>query len=98
MAAELDAHKPTRVICAAGLTGRPNVDWCETNQAAVIRVNVCGTLALADVCEQRGSTIPTHLYACARRGTFSTHIIIIHNTYLDFFSCFSFHQQIFPAK
>ena len=32
MEAELDEHKPTRVLCAAGLTGRPNVDWCETNQ------------------------------------------------------------------
>ena len=28
--AELDQHKPTRVINAAGVTGRPNVDWCES--------------------------------------------------------------------
>jgi len=32
MEEELELHKPTRVLCAAGLTGRPNVDWCETNQ------------------------------------------------------------------
>ena len=32
MEEELELHKPTRVMCAAGLTGRPNVDWCETNQ------------------------------------------------------------------
>jgi FlaA1/EpsC-like NDP-sugar epimerase len=31
------------------------VDWCETNHAEVIRVNVCGTLALADECAKRGS-------------------------------------------
>jgi hypothetical protein len=76
MAAELDEHKPTRVICTAGLTGRPNVDWCETNQAAVIRVNVCGTLALADVCEQRG-TIPTHLYVCVREEVPFLHILLL---------------------
>lgn len=32
MEAELDAHKPSHILCAAGLTGRPNVDWCEANQ------------------------------------------------------------------
>ena len=24
--------KPTHVLVAAGVTGRPNVDWCETNK------------------------------------------------------------------
>lgn len=24
--------KPTHVLNAAGLTGRPNVDWCETHR------------------------------------------------------------------
>ena len=28
VAAEIDAVKPTRVLNAAGVTGRPNVDWC----------------------------------------------------------------------
>jgi len=32
MEEELELHMPTRVLCAAGLTGRPNVDWCEVNQ------------------------------------------------------------------
>ena len=25
---ELDSFKPTHVLNAAGITGRPNVDWC----------------------------------------------------------------------
>jgi hypothetical protein len=41
MEAELDEHKPTRVLCAAGLTGRPNVDWCETNKVRCVCVCVC---------------------------------------------------------
>jgi hypothetical protein len=38
------------VLNAAGLTGRPNVDWCETHKVETIRANVVGCLTLADVC------------------------------------------------
>ncbi len=46
--------KPTHVLNAAGLTGRPNVDWCETHKTETIRSNVIGCLTLADVCSSRG--------------------------------------------
>ena len=35
---------------AAGLTGLPNVDWCEDHKEEVIRIKVCGTMSLADIC------------------------------------------------
>jgi len=54
VAKELDLIKPTHVVNAAGLTGRPNVDWCEFHKTEVIRVNVVGLLNLADLCEERG--------------------------------------------
>jgi 3,5-epimerase/4-reductase len=54
VAAELDAFKPTHVLNCAGLTGRPNVDWCEDHKDEVVRVNVIGTLGLLDACEARG--------------------------------------------
>ena len=38
------------MLNAAGLTGRPNVDWCETHKVETIRANVIGCLNLADVC------------------------------------------------
>lgn len=47
--ADIAAVKPTHVFNAAGVTGRPNVDWCETNKVAVIRANMIGCLTLADV-------------------------------------------------
>ena len=47
---DIDQYKPTHVLNAAGLTGRPNVDWCEDHKEDVIRVNVCDTLNLADIC------------------------------------------------
>lgn len=48
--AELDRVKPTHVLNAAGVTGRPNVDWCESHKKETIRANVIGTLNLADLC------------------------------------------------
>jgi dTDP-4-dehydrorhamnose reductase len=51
---EIDDIRPDRVVNAAGLTGRPNVDWCESNKQEVVRVNAIGTLALADACFKRG--------------------------------------------
>ena len=44
VAAEIDAVKPTHVFNCAGLTGRPNVDWCEDHKDEVLRVNLVGTL------------------------------------------------------
>lgn len=44
--------QPTHVFNAAGVTGRPNVDWCESHKVETIRTNVVGTLNLADVCRE----------------------------------------------
>ena len=52
--AELTRIKPTHVINCAGITGRPNVDWCEDNKAATVRSNAIGTLNLIDCCELNG--------------------------------------------
>jgi len=50
---ELDEVKPTHVLNAAGVTGRPNVDWCEDHRVETIRANVIGTLTLADLCHTK---------------------------------------------
>lgn len=51
---EIERVKPTHVLNAAGVTGRPNVDWCETHKKETIRANLLGCVTLADVCEARG--------------------------------------------
>jgi dTDP-4-dehydrorhamnose reductase len=48
---EIEKYNPTHIINAAGVTGRPNVDWCEDHKAETIRSNVIGTLTVADVCD-----------------------------------------------
>jgi 3,5-epimerase/4-reductase len=47
---ELDRIRPKYVICAAGISGRPNTDWCETNRAETIMTNVVGQLNIVDAC------------------------------------------------
>ena len=53
LAAELDRISPSHVINAAGVTGRPNVDWCETHRVETVRSNVIGCLNVADLCAER---------------------------------------------
>lgn len=52
--AEFEKYNPTHVLNACGVTGRPNVDWCEDNKLETIRTNVIGTLNIADICASRG--------------------------------------------
>jgi glucose-1-phosphate thymidylyltransferase len=54
VAKALDEHRPDAVVNAAGKTGRPNVDWCETHQTETCASNVIGPLVLASACQARG--------------------------------------------
>jgi dTDP-4-dehydrorhamnose reductase len=46
---EIREIKPDYIINAAGITGNPNVDWCEDHKQETIRTNLIGTLNLADI-------------------------------------------------
>ncbi|KAJ3274874.1 hypothetical protein HK104_003996 [Borealophlyctis nickersoniae] len=61
---ELDTFQPTLVFNCAGVTGRPNVDWCEDNKEATIRSNMVGTLNLADCCFLRGIHMTNYATGC----------------------------------
>ena len=52
--AEIEKFKPTHVLNAAGVTGRPNVDWCEDHKPETVRTNVIGCLNVADICAEKG--------------------------------------------
>jgi dTDP-4-dehydrorhamnose reductase len=51
---EIEKVKPTHILNAAGVTGRPNVDWCEDHRMETIRANVIGVLNIADICATKG--------------------------------------------
>lgn len=61
---EIESIKPTHVLNAAGVTGRPNVDWCESHRPETIRSNVIGTLNLADVCSAKGIHCTIYATGC----------------------------------
>ncbi|MCL4441572.1 MAG: sugar nucleotide-binding protein [Firmicutes bacterium] len=49
----LDEFKPDAVLNAAGVRGKPNVDWCETNQMETILGNTVLPILLAQACQER---------------------------------------------
>ncbi|KAF3446500.1 hypothetical protein FNV43_RR11679 [Rhamnella rubrinervis] len=56
--------KPSHVFNAAGVTGRPNVDWCESHKVETIRTNIVGTLTLADICRDQGLLMVNYATGC----------------------------------
>ena len=58
---EILRYNPTHVLNAAGVTGVPNVDWCEFNQEKALRSNIIGTMNVSDICALRN--IHCTLYA-----------------------------------
>ncbi|KAL5836615.1 hypothetical protein ACOSQ3_013784 [Xanthoceras sorbifolium] len=72
--ADIQNVKPTHVLNAAGLTGRPNVDWCESHKLEAIRGNVIGALNLADVCkDQQGLLMINYTSGCIYDYDATTH-------------------------
>jgi len=64
VAKEIDEIKPTHILMAAGITGRPNIDWCETNKPATIRTNVIGTLNVVDLANERDIHCTVYATGC----------------------------------
>lgn len=49
---EIKQIAPNAIINAAGITGRPNIDWCDNHKPETIRANVLGCINLADIAHQ----------------------------------------------
>jgi len=62
--AELDKVKPSHVLMSAGITGRPNIDWCEDHKPETIRTNVIGTLNVADLCNMKNIHCTIYATGC----------------------------------
>lgn len=50
---ELNEKHPEIVINAAGITGRPNIDWCEEHKAETVAGNVTVPLNILQACGER---------------------------------------------
>ena len=56
--------KASRVINAAGITGRPNIDWCEIHPVPTVEVNLVGAVNLARVCNTLGVHLTNFATGC----------------------------------
>lgn len=60
LSAMLEREEPDAIINCAGVTGKPNVDWCETHQVETAVGNTQFPVMLAQACEDHGVHL-THL-------------------------------------
>ena len=51
---EFAKHQPDVVLNAAGVRGKPNVDWCEDHQLETMRGNAILPMMIADACAEAG--------------------------------------------
>lgn len=50
----LAQHQPDAVLNAAGVRGKPNVDWCEDHQLETILGNTKLPIVIAEACQEKG--------------------------------------------
>lgn len=50
---EIKDKCPETVINAAGITGRPNIDWCEEHKAKTVAGNTTGPLNILQACSEK---------------------------------------------
>jgi len=65
---EIKAVNPTHVVLCAGITGRPNIDWCETHPQETVSVNLEGTVTLAQICNRLGIHFTNYATGCIYTG------------------------------
>ena len=61
---DIKRSKCTHILNAAGVTGRPNVDWCEDHKVETIRANVIGVLQLCDVALENNVHVTNFATGC----------------------------------
>ena len=66
---ELEEIKPNFVLNCAGITGRPSVDWCETNKQETYLINTIGVVNLADACWKMGIHMTNYATGCIYKYT-----------------------------
>ena len=85
--ARLAKEKPALVIQAAGFTGRPNVDACETMRVETLQGNLALTLTVAEACAATG----------VRMGHVSSGCIFTGAKFMDSSGSWQAHESLIDA-
>ncbi len=68
MWAQIVESKPSHVVLSAGITGRPNIDWCESHPLETVAANLEGTVTLAQICNRLGIHFTNFATGCIYAG------------------------------
>ena len=88
---QLLLYKPKYVINAAGLTGSPNIDWCDDNKEKTIETNITYQLTLCHICKE----LNIHLTIFGSGGIFKNNKIYTENDRGDYFDKFYSEARIY---
>ena len=88
---QLTLFKPKYVINAAGLTGLPNIDWCDDNKQKTIETNITYQLTLCHICKE----LNIHLTIFGSGGIFKNNKIYTENDRGDYFDKFYSEARIY---
>lgn len=64
----IEKEAPDYIINATGITGKPNVDWCETHPSETYGVNVGGSLNVAAAAFEKGIKVAQMSSGCVYDG------------------------------
>ena len=64
----IEEVNPDYIINATGMTGKPNVDWCETHPVETLGVNVGGSLNIASAAFEKGIKVAQLSSGCVYTG------------------------------
>jgi len=64
----INEHSPDVLLSAAGVVGRPNVDWCETHPMETIKGNTVLPIIIAEACKNKNIYMLHMATGCAFYG------------------------------
>jgi len=64
----IEKESPDYIVNATGITGKPNVDWCEDHPVETYQVNVGGSLNIAAAALEKGITVAQMSSGCVYDG------------------------------
>lgn len=64
----IEKEAPDYIINATGITGKPNVDWCESHPAETYQVNVVGSINVANAAYEKGIKVAQMSSGCVYEG------------------------------
>lgn len=93
---EVEDFQPTHILNFAGVTGRPNVDWCESHKEETVRANVIGCLTLCDVAFERKIHVTNLATGCIYHFDEARPMGKYNKQKNDWLNCGKFHESDEP--